>query len=354
MKLAALLLMILSTPAFAEEPASTTSLQPRPVVSEVINPQFSDPTVYVGIVAARAETDLGFPLNGTIAVRLVDKGHLVSKGDVLARLNPEDLDSDVRAAEAGVDVATAQLRTARDAEQRARELSARGVDSATKVEDTQRALTAAEAKLEQAQASLARAQDMRSFATLLAPQDGAIIEVFAEPGATITAGEPVVRLAETGAREIVIDLTEQDVANLEIGTAFTAGLVSSTDVTAQATLTRVDPVAERTTRTRRLHLTLSDPPLSFRLGALVRVSVADSSEAIVSVESTAILDREGTPAVWIVDRNTNTVSRTLITLGARFGQRERVTSGLTAGDEVIVKGINSLQDGQIVGRRVTP
>ncbi len=346
--------LAVAQPTWAEDATEPAVLAPRPVVSEIVSYQSGKQTSFVGVVAARIEADLGFPLIGTIAERPVDAGDQLAKGDVIAKLDPEELDADVRAAEAGVAVARAQLRSAEDAWTRAKELARRGVDSATQVEDTERALAAARARLEQNEAALARAQDMFGFATLVAPHDGIITQVFAESGATLTAGEPVVRLAGTGEREIIMDLGEQDVAGLDVGTTFDATLVASTDIVAQATLSRIDPVTERTTRTRRLHLTLIDPPNGFRLGALVRITASNAVEGSVSLDYNALLDPDGTPAVWIVDRTTNTVSRREVELGERFGPRISVLSGLTSGDEVITKGIHSIKDGQTVGLRVTP
>ena len=348
-----ILLSLFALPVFAEEDALVELLPPRPVVSELVNPKAGDRIGFVGIVAAKAETDLGFPLNGTIAERPAEAGDLVSKGDVLAQLDPEDLDSDVRAADAGVTVATARLRSAQDAEGRARQLSGRGVDSETILEDAERALTAAKARLEQARATLEQANDMRGFASLIAPQDGVVTLIYAEAGASLTSGQAVLRLAQTDAREITIDVTEQDAADLDIGTLFDARLAANTDVTAHATLTRIDPVAATSTRTRRVHLTLSEPPVAFRLGALVRVVPAASAEIGVSLDRSAILDPEGAATVWVVDRTTNAVQRVPVELGKAFGSRVRIVDGLAAGDEVIIKGINSLEDGQIVGPNVS-
>ncbi len=66
----------------------------------MINPQSGEQRPFVGIVTANSETDLGFPMIGTIAERPVSTGDQVAQGDVLARLDPEDLEADVRAAEA--------------------------------------------------------------------------------------------------------------------------------------------------------------------------------------------------------------------------------------------------------------
>ncbi len=352
---AALLGALLALPAAAaaaDVPALGT-LAPRPVVSVIVNPESGLPVTYVGTVAARIEADLGFPLSGTVAERPVSAGDTVVKGEVLARLDPEDLDAAARAAEAGVTVAEAQLRSATDARDRAEVLARRGVGSATRLEDADRARVAAEARLEQARADAARAHDMRRLATLTAPQDGVVTAVSAEPGDTIAAGQPVLRLAATGEREIVIDLTERDAAGYPPGTRFTARLVANPDVSASAALNRIDPIAYSATRTRAAYLTLDTAPAAFRLGALVSVTPQAQGDAGVALPASAILDPDTAPAVWLVDRADDTVHRRPVTLGPAVGDFVVVSSGVAAGDEVVTKGIQSLEDGQKVGPRVT-
>lgn len=349
---AALILVVLSLPANAETISITEMQHPRPVVSVIVHPQATLPVSYVGTVTARIEADLGFPLAGTIAERPVSAGDLVDEGEVLARLDPQELDAGLRAAEAGVAVATAELRSAADARERAGELAARGVGSETRVEDTERALIAAEAGLAQARATFTRARDMLDLATLTAPQSGVVTEVFAEAGTALAAGQPVLRLAASGEREVVIDLSERDVATVEPGTAFTVELVANPAITTSAKLTRIDPVAERTTRTRRLHLTLDPSPEAFRLGALARVSPSTGPDAGVILPRSAIIDPDGDPRVWIIDRSDDSVQRVAVQLGLTITDHVVITSGIASGDEVVVKGIHSLEDGQKVGPRV--
>lgn len=349
-----LLFTLLALPVFAEDAPIIAAAQPRPVVSELPTARVRDQITLVGVVVARTETDLGFPLNGTVAERPVEVGDIISEGDVLGRLDTDDLDSDVRAAQAGVTVAAAQLRAAQDAANRARALSQQGIDTEAKLEDALRVLASAQARSEQAAATLERAEDMRSFATLKAPNDGVITAVYAEASAVLTTGQPVVRLAEMDGREIAIDVAEQNLAGLKIGTVFKAELAADISVTARATLSRIDQVAASSTRTRRVYLTLRDAPSGFRLGALARVTPDADEDLGLSVARSAILDADTAPSVWVVDRATDTVRRRAVTLGADFGERVQVLDGLGADDEVIIKGINSLKDGQIVGPRVTP
>ncbi len=333
----------------AEKPADPP---PRPVVSEVVSPKSGLQQGYVGSIAARIETDLGFPLAGTMAERPVREGDVVTKGETLALLDPQDLDAAVRAAEAGVTVAGAQLNSALDAATRASELVQRGVDSPAAAESAASTLAAAKAGLEQARASLTKARDLRSFATLSAPQDGVVTQVYVQPGASLTAGQSVLRLAGTHQREAIIDLTDQDVAGLSPGAVFHIRLEAAPEIETRGTLRVIDPVSDRATRTRRLHLTLAaDAAPSFRLGALVTVEPDAETVARTTLPVTALIG--GQPAVWVVDRSSNTVHRTTISTGAVTGERVLVLAGLKPGDEVVSKGVNSIKDGQSVGPSVS-
>jgi RND family efflux transporter MFP subunit len=344
-----LLGLVLSLPAQADE-ATEIAQQARPVVSVIVDPQTGISLSYTGTVVARTETALGFPMSGTVAARPVSTGDLVSKGDVLASLDTTDLDADLRTADAAVTVAQAQLRSATDARERAKTLAERGVDSATRLEDAERALISAQARLDQAKASQDRALDIKGLAILTAPYAGVVTGTSAEPGATLSEGQTILQLAAIGKREIVIDVSEEEAGLQQLGDQFIASLLASDTIEADAVLTRIDPVAEKATRTYRLHLSIESAPQEFRLGSLVRVLPAVGKEADIVLPKSALLEP---PAVWIVDRTSNVVSLRPIEVSAMSGDYVVVSSGLAAGDEVVTKGIHSLEEGQAVGPRVS-
>lgn len=325
----------------------------RPVVSEIVMPKSGKQSTWVGTVTARIETDLGFPRIGTLAARDVNLGDVVVQGQVLALQDPQDLDSDLRAAQAGVTVAEAQANSARDAASRANALLERGVDSEAASQSAAANLAAAEALLEQAQATLVGAEDARKNATLRAPQEGVVTQVFAEPGATLAAGSPVLRLAGVKDREVIIDLTEADVAEFDLGSKFRVRLEANPTLEATTRLTSIDPVATRATRTRQLRLALNDDaPQGFRLGALVQVEPMNEAAQRTLLAESALIDGSIPPQVWRVSATDRSVSRVAVNIGPITGDRVLVLNGLSAGDEIVVKGVNSIEDGQVVGPRV--
>jgi RND family efflux transporter MFP subunit len=349
MRLAVLALLPLALTAC--KPQKAAPPVPRPVVSEIVGPRAGLQQSYAGTVAARTKTDLGFPIAGTLAELPVQEGDVVAAGATLALIDPQQLDAEMRAAQAGVSVASAQLNSAHDAARRADALVAKGVDSPAVAEAAKSALIAAQSRLAQARASLAQARELRGFATLTAPQAGVITHVYVQPGASVTAGQAVVRLAATGEREVLIDLSEQDAAGLAPGAVFRVKLEAAPRIASTATLRLIDPVADPATRTRRLHLTLAPAAAdAFRLGALVLVEPDARTRARITLPATALIG--GKPDVWVVDRADDTVHRLAVRLGPRTGDRIVIRSGLKPGQEVVTRGVNSIKDGQVVGPRV--
>lgn len=336
--------------------ASSTALaqaQERPVISEIAAPRGGLASAWVGNVAAASEIDLGFLRLGTLAERVADVGDVVITGEVLARLDAWDIEADVRAAEAGVQIAAANLQTARDTEDRIRVLVERGVDTASSAETAANNLAAARAATEQARARLAQAEDGRAQAALRAPLDGIVTAVLAEPGAALDAGQPVLRLAAREGREAVIALSEEDAGAAVIGARYLVRLVSNPDVQAHAVLDRIDPVSARATRSRAAHLRLDGDLTNFRLGALVGVTHAgQNGREAITLPLTALIREAEAPAVWKIAGPGRTLVRTAITLGPQAGGRVVVLAGIAEGDEVLTRGVNWVQEGQAVGPRL--
>jgi RND family efflux transporter MFP subunit len=336
----------------ADEGATGQTAAPRPVVSQIAGETVEAARDYIGMVSARIEVDLGFPVSGTIATRPVNLGDTVDRGDILAQLDPETLDAAAWAARAGVVVASNQLASARDTMERERTLVERGVESQSRLEDAERGFAAAKARLAQAQADLARAEDLLDSATLRAPYDGVITFVMSEAGAAVSTGQAVVRLASTSEREVVIDLSEAELAALPEKAEFEASLLAVRNTSATIRLRSVDPVADSQTRTRRVHFALVDPVSSFRIGALVRVEPPRGGGRVVILPKSAILQGDDGPHVWLVSRPDGIARRVPVILGPELGDRVLITSGVDIGQEIIIKGINSIEDGQSVGPRV--
>lgn len=331
------------------------AMPPRPVVSIILEDIPSERPSYPGVVVAGIEVDLGFSTLGRLSARPVDVGDKVKTGDVLAELTPDDLQDNVRAARAALNTAEVTLETAQSTDARVRDLVARKVATQEQLEQAERSLKSAEAGLDQARSELARAEDAEGFARLAAPFDGVVSAVFENAGAVVNAGTPVLRLSDDVTREAVIDLPESAILGQPVGTEVTIWLESDPRTVSSGRVTRIEALADAATRTRRLHLTMDDAS-DFRLNALIRAQRADAPGAVLTLPSAAIAGTEAAPTVWVVTRDGDsaTVAERAVTVAGVIGRETQIASGITAGEEIVIRGVHSLTEGQAVGRRVEP
>lgn len=329
---------------------------PRPVVSILVQDDLAALPSVPGVIAARIEVALGFQTLGRIAERQVDVGAVVREGQVLATLDPKDLQGDVRAAQAAVEAARVQERTAQSSAERARSLAQRNVASAAQVEQVDRALASATAARQQAESELIRARDAEGFAEMRAPFAGVISAVHANAGAVVSAGEPVIQLSAQDGIEAVIDLPDAALSRLKTGDLYDIWSESDPARLYPGKISQIDPVADAMTRTRRVHLALGNDT-GLRLGALVRARPAGNAAARLALPESAILDRDGMPGVWIVSRTGELASvawRAVQIQGPALSGHITIASGLSVGEEVVIRGIHSLTEGQAVGESVAP
>lgn len=328
---------------------------PRPVVTEIVEDRGQASRWVPGVIASKTQVDMAFQTLGRMVTRRVDLAARVRKGDILAELAIEDLQASTRAAQAALDAAKVQDSTARSTLERTQALSDRNVASKAQLEQAERAAAAAAAAVAQAQSQLIQAQDAEGFATMTAPFSGVVSAVYEAPGAVVGAGAPVLQLSAENQREVLIDLPETALAGLPADAAFTVWQRTDPDNQVPAVLDRIDPMADTATRTRRLYLALPADS-SFRLGALVRARLGTASAPVLTVASEALVQHEGRTFVWCVVRDGDGahVESVDVETGVELDGRVVISSGLAAGDEIVIRGVHSLREDQPVGRRVEP
>lgn len=332
---------------------------PRPVVTEQVADSAAQGRNVPGVIVAATEVQMAFQTLGRMIDRPVDVGDRVRKGDLLARLDPEDMAASTRAAEAAVASAEVELRTAQNTADRARALADRHVATTAQLESAQQALSAAQSAVAQTRAQLESARDAQGFAIMTAPMDGVISAVEATPGAVVAAGDAILTLASENQVQARIDLIEAQTLGLVPGSRFLVWRDREGDGTPpiEGKVVRIDPVADAQTRTRRVFIALPDDS-GLRLGSLIRARPAGTGAASLTVPTGALVAAAdgGGQAVWTVSRqaDTATVSLRPVQTAGAAGGRTQIIAGLEPGDEVVIRGVHSLTEGQAVGKRVAP
>lgn len=322
----------------------------RPVRSVVVEPMpIEDDRRAVGEIRARYESDLAFRVSGKIVSRTVDVGVTVKKGDLLARLDDQDYRNRLRAAESDIAAADAVLEESRNAESRQRQLLERGVTTRANYDTALKNLRSNEAKVESARAAMDLAKDQLRYAELHTDFDGVVTAVGAEAGQVVNVGQMVVRVAQPSDKDAVFSVSE---------TAFRekpakppevlVTLLSNPGITADGIVREVSPVADPTTRTYQVKVGLASPPEQMRFGASVVGRLKTSTAPVVVLPGSALFDKGGQAAVWVVDTASGTVALRTVVVNRYETDRVIIGEGLAKGDVVVTAGVNRLREQQKV------
>jgi membrane fusion protein, multidrug efflux system len=345
----AVALLLAGALAGCQEQRPPSSSAVRPVLSTVATPKVINNGAFAGTIEPRYRSTLGFRVLGRMVSRDVNVGETVQKGRRLAALDSTPFELALQTARAEVSNATAQLENAKGAESRQRTLLDQKVIAEAQFEIAQRARVAAGAALARARANLAKAEQQLGYTLLRADFDGVVTTVEAEVGQVVQPGQTVVTLARPDIREAVIDLPEDVNGALKPGLRFEVALQLNPSVKASGFVREIAPQADPATRSRRVRITLDEPPPSFRLGTTVTATMSSKlSDARIELPLSAILERTGETLVWVVDPMTKTVALQQITLAARSDRSVLVAAGLAPGTRVVTAGVNSLAPGQAV------
>jgi RND family efflux transporter MFP subunit len=299
---------------------------------------------FVGVVRARYETDLGFRVAGKITERIVNAGDRVRIGDVIARVDPQDLRLQVQSAEAELAAATSNLAQASADFDRYNALKVRGYASTADFERKTAAKDEAQGRIERAERSLDLARNQLDYADLKADADGVITATLAEPGQVVALGQAVARLAHRGQKEAVVALPETWLAEARKSKA-TVRLWSDPDRKYAAHLRELSPQADPSTRTYAAKFTIDDPDDSVALGMTATVTLTRPQDAqVAKLPLAAILNRGSGPAVYLVD-DKSVLELRPVTVSSFTEEAAIVTGGIHDGDKVVTLGTHTLNPG---------
>jgi RND family efflux transporter MFP subunit len=302
---------------------------------------------FVGVVRARYETDLGFRVASKIVARLVNVGDRVREGDVIARLDPRDLQLQVESAQAELTAATSNLAQAAVDELRFAGLKSRGYAPVADYDRKKAAKDEAEGRMERAQRSLDLARNQLRYAELRADADGVITATLAEPGQVVAVGQAVVRLAHCGETEAVVALPETWLGEARASQA-TIRLWSAPKRQFAARLRELSPQADATTRTYAARFTIEDPDDTVALGMTATVTLSHAADASVAkLPLSALLNRGAGPSVYVVD-DSGEIEVRPVTVASFTEDTALISSGVNSGDRVVTLGVQKLDAGQKV------
>lgn len=330
-----------------QKPAPETP-PPRPaLVMQLGNAHGIDDGQWLtGEIRPRYESAQGFRIAGKIIQRHAEVGDHVRKGQLLARLDPEDNQLSLASAQAALRAAEAQLALAQADSKRQRQLFEQRFISAAALDSVETRLQSTSAQVQQAQAQVKVASNQAQYTSLLAERNGVVTMIDAEPGQVVNAGQVIARVAVPGELEVQIPIPESRMHSLHTGDPASIRLWANRDQSYQGRIREIAPAADPATRTFRTQVTLLQPDDKVQIGMTAGVRLDDQQPGFM-VPSTAVSQQHTQPQVWIVDAN-HQVHPAPVSIGSYSEQGVSITSGLKGDETIVVTGVHTLTKGQVV------
>jgi HlyD family secretion protein len=318
----------------------------------------------IGTVEARRSYLIGPTTAGRVLRVAVDVGDRVKAGQLLAEMDPVDIDERLTALDASIARAASATAAAeaqrKDAlakrelagmnARRYVELGEKNFISASAVEARLQERASAEAALSGAQANLTAAQQdskrlaaeraglrqQRENVRLLAPADTLVISRDAEPGSTVVAGQAVIKLIDPASLWVKVRFDQGRSAGLATGLPAAIALRSNPLQPLSGRVARLEAVSDSVTEERVAQVAFEQAPAGVAIGELAEVTVTlPPTQAAVVVPNASIRQRADQTGVWLADGGD------LRFAPLRLGQtsldgRVEVLAGLKAGDRVVL------------------
>lgn len=320
----------------------------RPVLVATVHYEAETPErSFVGTVKPRIEADMGFRVAGKVAKRLVEVGQTVDVGQPLATLDEVDLKLQAEQAEAEFTAATGVLAQAAAAEQRAKDLKAKGWTTDAQLDSAKAAGDEARARLNRAERSVELTKNSLSYATLAADTRGVVTATMIEPGQVVAAGQASIRVARFAEKEAVVAIPETLVGRAKTGAA-SVTLWSEPNKKYAAKLREIAPTADPATRTYLAKFSLPEADDKVALGMTATLTLSDAAtERVARLPLSALFNAGDKPSFYVVDDN-GAVTLKPVTVKSYESNDVIITGGVEEGAKIVALGVQKLDPNQRV------
>ncbi|MFT5532069.1 MAG: multidrug efflux system membrane fusion protein [Burkholderiaceae bacterium] len=302
---------------------------------------------FSGDIRPRIESRLGFRVGGKIVSRKVEVGSLVKRGQVLMQLDPQDLQLAQLQTAAALKAAQSNRDLARAEQQRYEDLRARNFVSQAVLDAKQTVFQAAQASVDQATAAARNQANQTGYTTLVSDADGVVTGIDAETGQVVAAGTPVVRVAQTRDKDVVIGIPEDQVALLRQVSDIRVHVWADPGKIIEGKLRELSPMADPVSRTFTARIALPAEATQVRLGMTAYVTfVSRIPQTMIRVPLNALVRDKSTSAVWVIEGGV--VKLVPVQISGPAGNDILLAGGVTAGQTIVTAGVNLLKPGQKV------
>ena len=303
--------------------------------------------IYSGEVRGRFERQLAFQVGGKVTKRFIELGSTVRAGEVLMQIDSKDLQQTVNSSSAQVYSAESQLKLAKNNLSRYQQLYAQGAISRAQLDQYQNEYEVASASVQQTSAQLSQGVNQLNYSLLYADQPGIISSISVEAGQVVSAGQTILTIVQDGEREIEISVPENRIEELRKATQFKVAFWALPSTTVEGKVREIAPMADATTRTYKVRISLINPPQEIKLGMTAAVTINNAMQtASLTIPLSAVYQTGSSPEVWVI--KDNVVNLRSVQTGNFSGNQIQILAGLNPGETIVTAGVQKLRPGQKV------
>lgn len=293
-------------------------------------------------------------VTGIILERLFTEGSLVKKGQQLYQIDPATYKAAYDSAAASLTKAQADLKAVEPKLKRYTELVEMGGVSRQEYDDAVASQAQAQASVAVAQANLAASKINLNYTKVFSPISGRTGRSSVTEGALVTANQTTALAVVQNLDQIYVDVNQSSQELMELRkqmkgkTHIPEAVLFVGDATetygSKGKILFSDVTVDQGTGMVQLRILFPNPDYELLPGLFVRARVEESRQnnAITVPQKSIIRNPNGSVTVWIVDE-TDTVQRREIVISKVVGDRWLVVSGISAGDRIVVEGIQKIR-----------
>lgn len=329
----------------------------RPVrIQQVYKTDGQRVRTFSGVASAGVESKLSFKVGGTVDKKLVNVGDFVSKGALIAQLDPKDFSLQAKEVDAQIAQTEAQARNAKATYERVRALYENNNASKSDLDGARAAFESYQASLEALANTRELARRQIGYTTLRAPRDGHIAAVEIDVNENVSPGQPIVVLTSDEQIDVEVMVPENLITRVRKDDIVEVHFVALPDRVYEGRVTEVGVSSGDFATTFPVTVNVASATRDIRSGMAAEVSfqfAGKSGQDRFLVRSAAVNEDSQGRFVYVAVPDTDasgfaTVERRPVTVGELTAEGIEIFQGLTDGDRVITAGVSKIQPGQKV------
>jgi len=337
--------MLLTIAACENQDASVETQPPRTVTAQLHTVGYEDVAeTYTtsGTFISDERVEIASRVSGFIRNLSVHEGEVVKKGQVIVTIDPTEVQTNIKEAEARLTQAKRKATEAQAEYERHKNLFDQKLIAEQLFRKVELQHQLAQEDLRVAQGTLEQARALLEYAKIKSPVTGVVVEKFKQSGDLTTPGANILAVEDPTRIILRTFINEAYVQYIQQGETVRITL-DDQQTPMNGTVTHMVPSADPSTHSYMVKIALDDLS-QIRVGMFARIDFAMGQKQVITIPATAIVSHADLPGVYMVDDQGIAHFR-MVRTGRKFNDSMEIISGLNSGDRIVVSPESAVKTG---------